>query len=733
MNIGLKFELLGVLLVTFAILFIISLLGFSVGSLGTYIAKLLNYVFGIGAIILPAILIIIGWRYIVIKRKIIFTSRFLGVILLYFLSLALVHSFKIPMGSEILPESLLAGGGFIGGIIVFSLRKILGMDGSVLVILGLMVCSILLATNTSLVKTAVSAKNKVLKGYNSAYEKLTSPVEVEEEIYPEETASGKNSFYNYEADSSNDFTNKTTEKNIEKSLDIAKFNNLDNEIKTKVETAPVVEETKTYIGTNNSDYSYPPLSLLKQKTKSDLARGPKNLGNQSRILEQTLESFGVQAKVINVFQGPTITRYELEPALGVKVSRIVNLADDIALKLATSGIRMEAPIPGKAAIGIEVPNREASQVLLRDVLETDEFKKAKSALTVGLGKDIAGKPIITDLTKMPHLLVAGATGAGKSVCINTLICSVLFKSSPEELKLILIDPKMVELANYNGIPHLLTPVVTNPKKAASALNWAVEEMERRYTVFASNGVRDITRYNEMNPDSAMPLILIIIDELADLMMVAPAEIEDSICRLAQKARACGIHLVLATQRPSVNVITGTIKANIPSRISFVVSSQIDSRTILDMAGAEKLLGRGDMLFLPTGALKPYRIQGAFISDEEIESLVEFIKEQDCTPEYVEEVLDTPNKNIASLDKKAKGREIEKFEDELLESAATIIVETTQASTSMLQRRFRIGYTRAARIIDTLEEMQIITPNLGNGERKVLITMEELDYILSKKS
>ncbi len=468
------------------------------------------------------------------------------------------------------------------------------------------------------------------------------------------------------------------------------------------------EEKKHWLG---GPYHFPPMSMLKKG--SDPVGMSEEVAQNAALLESTLESFGVKAHIINATQGPAVTRYELEPAPGVKVSKIVNLTDDIALNLAAAGIRMEAPIPGKAAIGIEIPNKEISPVFLRDVLDNDEFKKASGGIPVGLGKDIAGKPIITDLSKMPHLLVAGSTGSGKSVCINTLIASILFSRKPEDVKLILIDPKMVELSNYNGVPHLMVPVVTDMKKAATVLKWAVKEMESRYRTFAATNVRDVKRYNELHPETAMPLVVLIIDELADLMMVAPVDIEDSIARLAQMARAAGIHLVLATQRPSVDVITGTIKANVPSRISFAVSSQIDSRTILDMAGAEKLLGKGDMLFNPIGASKPIRIQGAFISDDEVEALVDFIKKQGA-PTYDESIFRPQESEVTAEDDSF-------FEDPLLEKAIDLVYETGQASASMLQRRFRIGYTRAARLIDILEQMEIVGPSMGSKPRELLMS------------
>ena len=464
-------------------------------------------------------------------------------------------------------------------------------------------------------------------------------------------------------------------------------------------------------------YHFPSLDIL-AKGKGSQNNG-EEVAQNAMMLEHVLSDFGITAKVVNATQGPTVTRYEIEPAPGVKVSRIVNLTDDIALNLAAQHIRMEAPIPGKSAIGIEVPNKTTEAVHLRDVLDCSDFKDARGGIPVGLGKDIAGKPVITDLAKMPHLLVAGRTGSGKSVCVNTLISSILFSRKPEEVKLLLIDPKMVELSIYNGIPHLMAPVVTDMKKAAAVLRWAVREMEARYKAFAASGKRDIKSYNEAHPKAAMPLIVLIIDELADLMMTAPDDIEESISRLAQMARAAGIHMVLATQRPSVNVITGSIKANVPSRISFAVGSQIDSRTILDMAGAEKLLGKGDMLFAPIGANKPIRVQGAFISDDEVEKLVEFVKAQ-REPEYDNTVTQEVEKEAEKESSDAN----DVYRDELLERAVNLVMESGQASVSMLQRRFRIGYTRAARLVDTMEDLKIVGPSMGSKAREILMSPEQ---------
>ena len=489
-------------------------------------------------------------------------------------------------------------------------------------------------------------------------------------------------------------------------------------ISTTEDTAQVAVSKDGQIHrTYDRPYHFPSLDIL-AKGKGSQNNG-EEVAHNAMMLENVLSNFGITAKVVNATQGPTVTRYEIEPAPGVKVSRIVNLTDDIALNLAAQHIRMEAPIPGKSAIGIEVPNKTTEAVHLRDVLDCSDFKDARGGIPVGLGKDIAGKPVITDLAKMPHLLVAGTTGSGKSVCVNTLISSILFSRKPEEVKLLLIDPKMVELSIYNGIPHLMAPVVTDMKKAAAVLRWAVREMEARYKAFAASGKRDIKSYNEAHPKAAMPLIVLIIDELADLMMTAPDDIEESISRLAQMARAAGIHMVLATQRPSVNVITGSIKANVPSRISFAVGSQIDSRTILDMAGAEKLLGKGDMLFAPIGANKPIRVQGAFISDDEVEKLVEFVKAQ-REPEYDNTVTQEAEKEA----EKESSDDNDVYRDELLERAVNLVMESGQASVSMLQRRFRIGYTRAARLVDTMEDLKIVGPSMGSKAREILMSPEQ---------
>ena len=482
------------------------------------------------------------------------------------------------------------------------------------------------------------------------------------------------------------------------------------------------------VTTTSQSYKFPPIDLLNKAKKQtgNIEKEENMLRAKARKLEDTLHSFNIDAQVTNVTQGPTVTRYEVHPNSGVKVKGIKSLADDIALNMEAKSIRIEAPIPGKPAVGIEIENDKINMVTAREIIDSAAFKKSESKITFAVGKDIAGKAIVADLKTMPHMLIAGSTGSGKSVCINTIIASFLYKAKPDEVKLVLVDPKVVELANYNGIPHLLIPVVTEPSKAAAALNWAVAEMDDRYKKFAAEGVRGLSGYNKAmkekgEDEGVMPQIVIIIDELADLMMAAPSQVEESICRLAQKARAAGMHLIVATQRPSVDVITGLIKANIPSRIAFAVSSQVDSRTILDMSGAEKLVGKGDMLFNPLGSGKPIRVQGAFISDDEVNRIIDYVKSQSEESGYSENVLDSIERaNIPDAEKGNRD-----LEDELLPDAIELVVQAQQASVSMLQRRFRIGYNRAARIVDMMEDRQIVGPADGSRPRQVLITEEEL--------
>ena len=483
------------------------------------------------------------------------------------------------------------------------------------------------------------------------------------------------------------------------------------------------------------EYKTPPMNLLKKGTRGAMGDSDAHLREVARKLEETLDSFGVKVTVNNVSCGPTVTRYELMPEQGVKVSRIVGLTDDIKLSLAAADVRIEAPIPGKAAVGIEVPNKENTAVMLRDLLESDEFKKSRSRIAFATGRDISGKVVVSDIAKMPHLLVAGATGSGKSVCINTIIMSILYKADPEDVKLIMIDPKVVELSVYNGIPHLFIPVVTDPKKASGALHWAVSEMTDRYQKFAEYGVRDLKGYNKKvegikdiedeNKPKKMPQIVIIVDELADLMMVAPGEVEDAICRLAQLARAAGIHLIIATQRPSVNVITGLIKANMPSRVAFAVTSGVDSRTILDMNGAEKLLGKGDMLFYPQGYSKPLRVQGAFVSDKEVQSVVDFLTEKNGNASYDPGIEDQIHAAAASTGA-AAGMSDANEKDAYFADAARLLMDKDKGSIGMLQRYFKIGFNRAARIMDQLEEAGVVGPEEGTKPRKVLMSPEQFE-------
>lgn len=712
----LHYELAGVFLLAVGAFSLLSLLGFEVGSIGSLLRKICLYLLGRAAFAAPVILILIGARYLWRREKIHYSGRFLAFFALILFSATFWHHWIAAPGSEIMPDNLPGGGGLVAGALLMALRKLFGVDGAVLFSLAGMVLAAIVSFTWSVKETLETAKVQAENHWEAAGEVIDRA----------QTNVRKRLFYNQDKERPLVMTQSTPlEKDVESATPKLRAQHKKESVEQPVKgkSEEVAETTLDIRKVSADGYVTPPLTLLTAGAKKQI-RDEAHLREQAALLEDTLGHFHIQAKVVHVSQGPTVTRYELEPAPGVKVSRIVALADDLALQLASSGVRIEAPIPGKAAIGIEVPNKHVAAVSLREVLESPAFQKETKHLVVGLGKDIGGAPMTADLSKMPHLLVAGSTGSGKSVCINGIIISLLFRATPEDVRLILVDPKVVELTNYNGIPHLLTPVVTEAKKAAAALHWAVQEMERRYALFADCGVRDIVRYrseSESNPEKEkMPYIVVIIDELADLMMAAPVDVEDAICRLAQKARAAGIHLVLATQRPSVDVITGLIKANIPSRIAFAVSSQVDSRTILDMAGAEKLLGRGDMLYYPVGAPKPLRVQGAFVQDEDIEHVIDYIKKQAAPPEYQEGITDTANLN-GNDDKNELPMELQ---DELLPAAITVIYETGQASASMLQRKFRIGYTRAARLIDTLEEMRILGATQGSKPRDILMTEEE---------
>ncbi|WP_346878629.1 FtsK/SpoIIIE family DNA translocase [Clostridium sp. UBA7791] len=726
------FDFNGIILITIGVLIFLALLSvmFSdptslAGSMGVFINRIFIGLLGIGAYALPFVLIYMGVSYIKIDKYLKVTKKSLGILMFIVTTMIFVELIVLPsyyvkgnMASAIINQfksKSVLHGGIISLVITVPISSLLGKVGSYIVLFALYIISLVLINNITIKelftfeKVESKKKSRDLKQTNIAIDEAMEYV----------SADG------------NTRDNGSSEESKIKIIDFMKMdeeeNRFEGKIETSIEQPNKSKENRNNIedididisfGDGNKIYAYEhPVPELLHKNLSSIGKNSdkKDLLNSANKLQETLESFGVEAKVIQVTKGPSVTRFELQPHVGVKVSKIVNLADDIALNLAASGVRIEAPIPGKAAVGIEVPNKDLSAVFLREVIESEEFTLAKKNLAFALGKDIAGNCVVGDLSKMPHLLIAGATGSGKSVCINTLLISLLYKYTPQEVKLLLIDPKVVELNIYNGIPHLLIPVVTEPKKAAGALNWAVNEMTRRYKLFADNNVRNIEGYNDFVEkgiiEEKLPWIVIIIDELADLMMVCPNDVEEYIGRLAQMARAAGMHLVIATQRPSVDVITGVIKANIPSRISFAVSSQIDSRTILDSSGAEKLLGKGDMLYYPVGESKPLRIQGAFVSEEEVETVVEFIRNGLKELEYKKEIMDEIENSVS----KSKGGE---DCDELIDEAIKIVLEEGQASTSLLQRRLKIGYNRAARIIDEMEAEGIISGRNGSKPRQV---------------
>ena len=660
-----------------------------------------------------------------------------------------------------------SGGGALGAILAVPLINLLSPVGATILCIGIV---IMLAVFTFGINISEIINDLIEKSEEKREERLERKQEIKEEKYKsrqEELEEKKKRRKRKEdlEDSENieegeqikiNFGGKLL--NEDEGKELKKYNHKDDDLVPLTKESKKIQNTEPDVIENNlfrkeeekkeektkevlqlehamivedENYEYPPLELLSKGEKRSLKGGAKLLTDTATKLQKTLYSFGVSAKVENVSVGPAITRYELKPAEGVRVSKIANLADDIALNLAAETIRIEAPIPGKQAVGIEVPNKEKEAVHLREVLESKEFKNNKSRLTVALGKDVAGEIQLADIAKMPHLLIAGSTGSGKSVCINTIITSIIYNSKPSEVKMVMVDPKVVELSVYNGIPHLLIPVVTDPKKAAGALAWAVQEMDDRYNKFASKGVRDLKGYNKAiekeNELGKLPQIVIIVDELADLMMVAAKDVEEAICRLAQKARAAGMHLVIATQRPSVDVITGLIKANIPSRIAFAVSSQVDSRTILDSVGAEKLLGKGDMLFFPSGAPKPVRVQGAFVSDEEVEKIVDFVK-QNGTANYSEDILESIENNNKTEKELAQEQAEDDETDPFLMDAIDAVVEQGTASTSFIQRRFKVGYARAGRIIDQMQERGIISGYQGSKPREVLITKEKWEEL-----
>ncbi|MDN5347733.1 MAG: segregation ATPase FtsK/SpoIIIE, family [Clostridia bacterium] len=745
----LKNEILGIALLAVALLclagFYTLQLGFagsaggSIGAAGKFLVHILQGLMGNGKFLLPLAMAVWGFKLIFGGKPARNRWRLIGTALIFVVILSALHQGLLDgKGLKEVLELGLAGkgGGLIGGLLAIIFRAVFGRIGTWIFLLALAAISFVLLTGRSLGGVGNYLAKNCWRLVKAIKEWLLNFlfIEVEEDALPSPEIKNPNEEKKPAEAVPVILGNQVAKERKEEAVQAKIYPEpaqvpIEEEGKRrrrpKLAVQPAEENEEIVVKTADEEYILPPLSLLNKPLRVKNPRLERDITERIKILEETLDSFGVKVKVTQVTCGPTVTRYEVQPAPGIKVSRIVSLADDIALSLTAPQVRIEAPIPGKAAVGIEVPNKEISLVFLREVLETPVFNESTSKLTVALGKDITGNPVIADLVKMPHLLIAGATGSGKSVCLNALICSMLFKATPKELKLLMIDPKMVELSQYNGIPHLLAPVITQPKKAATALHWMVNEMEKRYELFAAAGVKDISRFNrlrykETEGKDILPYIVILIDELADLMMVAPADVEDAICRLAQMARAAGIHLVVATQRPSVDVITGLIKANISSRIAFAVSSQVDSRTILDMAGAEKLLGRGDMLFLPSGASKPIRLQGAYVSDREVDDLVAYVKQQG-RPEYDPDFL--KNEEVREEEEEAT--------DELFPAAVRVILETGQASISMLQRRLRIGYTRAARLMDMMEARGMVSGYEGTKPREILINWEEYERIFGK--
>lgn len=746
------------------------------GIIGEGINSFLKGVFGLGGFVLPYFLIIFSAMMFAKVSKP-FKGRTVIFLIIIFLMIDILNAGRFVADFDISATSigevyhngtLLRSGGVAGMYLGYLVAKGVGITGLYLFSFAVIIIFLLLTVNTPISRAYEKAKERKAAKKERAAKRAEMLQDVEaEEI--DKIDESQVDFLEYlkaaPEDRKRDNISKKNKKHILdllknddkyglKDSRINKNDNKESDIKDYIPAAAVtaaavavsgnsdntVDKDKTSkeasvetieiedFKTSASGYTLPPVELLKQG-KTSSKKSSENLAENARLLEETLKSFNVEAKVVNVTKGSSVTRYEIQPAIGVKVSRIVSLSDDIALNLRARSIRIEAPIPGKAAVGIEVENETRETVTIREMIDSREFKREASKLAFAVGKDISGRPVVADLAKMPHLLIAGATGSGKSVCINTIIASILYRATPDEVRLIMVDPKMVELGNYNGIPHLLIPVVTDPNKAAAALNWAVAEMTNRYKKFAENNVRDLKSYNalmkrEKKSEEIMPQIVIIIDELADLMMVASSQVEQAISRLTQLARAAGMHLIVATQRPSVDVVTGLIKANIPSRIAFMVSSQIDSRTIIDMAGAEKLVGNGDMLYKPQDIDKPLRIQGPYISDDEVMNLIRFVKSQVEDENYDSEIAETIEKgdvSVASNDQ----------EDELMDEAIMTVIDAGQASVSMLQRKFRIGYNRAARIIEDMQSLGVIGPPDGSRPRSVLWSIE--DYNTKRQS
>ncbi|MCF8001538.1 MAG: DNA translocase FtsK [Halanaerobiales bacterium] len=701
------------MLTAFSLFFLITIYFGYTSMLGDRIVEIFRSLIGEGIYILPFMLFL--WGVFLIRNKTLkFNLKVFGFLLLFITTISFIHLYNYPQITEnyfFVSE----GGGIIGATLSWLLIQGLGKIGSYIILSALLLIGFLLWTDILLHSFFTKLKLKIVEKFNRFKDKI---VKIYDSIFEE-----KNKELNYQENDNSTKNTTKSKKKVKKKKKSNKSKKKTKKSKEKTDKESLQEfeikdkTAKTQEGKSLDGFKLPSLKLLEVSDRNKIT-----LENKSELLEETLASFGVEAEVKEVSHGPTITRYEVQPATGVKVSKIVNLADDISLALAAPDVRIEAPIPGKSAVGIEVPHQNNLLVRLGDIISTDKFQSAESKLTLALGRGIEGDPIVTDLAKMPHLLIAGATGSGKSVCMGSIITSILYKASPKEVKMILIDPKKVELINFEGLPHLFSPVVTDPEKASNVLKYVVQEMEKRYELFSENRTNSIETYNSKveKEEDKLPYIVVIIDELSDLMMVAANEVEDNICRLAQMSRAAGIHLVVATQRPSVDVITGLIKANIPSRISFAVSSQTDSRTILDMGGAEKLLGNGDMLFYPVDYKKPVRIQGGLITNDEIIDVVEFLKDQKEEEPEFEVNLD----ELSEVELNKLGED----KDELYEDAVKLVVQY-RASISMLQRRLHIGHSRAARLIDTMEEEGIVGPYAGSKPRKVLINEEDLEEYL----
>ncbi len=762
-------DIKGIIIIAIGLILSLAIYTNLIGSLSKFSQSIVQFLVGIGGYAIPVYILYLGYEYIRGKGRIKINKNFIGItiyLILFILisSTIYIHDLKevtFTSGfNEVATNKGAINGGILGYIVSYPMYKLLGAIGSYIIYFAFVLIGSILVFDITLYDLGIKVKEKS-KSLNKLREDkfaeehgfidVVNEGEVENKRIKTDDSKLKtlkfmqnSSLHNEEPDDYEEFEEKKKEEQKkpkekeavepkrkavprihEPMIEKSKGKDVNGDEKEEIHNAienSLLENKKTK---DEKEYIRPSLDLLKINKDTELNGSDRqDLIKSANKLTSTLMSFGVEAEVNQVTKGPSVTRFELQPSPGVKVSKIVNLADDIALGLAASGVRIEAPIPGKSAIGIEVPNKTQTPVFLREVLESEDFTKTDKKLAIALGKDIGGECVVGDLSKMPHTLIAGATGSGKSVCINTLIVSLLYKYSPDEVKLLMVDPKVVELSVYNGIPHLLIPVVTEPKKAAAALNWAVNEMTRRYKLFADSGARNIDSYNQLFNKGViqekLPYIVIIVDELADLMMVCANDVEDYIGRLAQMARAAGMHLVIATQRPSVDVITGVIKANIPSRISFAVSSQIDSRTILDSSGAEKLLGKGDMLYYPVGESKPLRVQGCFISEEEVENLVNFVKKDISDIKYEEDILEHIQKETKNAESSSNGEEV----DELLGDVIKTVIEFNQASTSFIQRKFKVGFNRASRIMDELEERGIISGRDGSKPRQVLVSKEE---------